>query len=267
MKGLIIVALFAVCATHLVAQSAPQAPLTFEVASVKPVTDPNARNTGGFPPGRVFMSKVTLQTLILMAYEVPDYRVVNAGPAWIGSDYFSIEAKAPEFVGGPATTPQMMPMIRALLADRFKLVIRRESRELPIFTLVFARADGRLGPQLRRSQIDCSPEGRTRAAAAGRRVCGVIMEPTPAGLRSFKADGVLFSTLVNRAADALAREIRDTTGLSGLFDWELMWADRPEVEGPTLPIAFQEQLGLKLEPGRGPVDLLIIESAERPTPN
>ena len=267
MKGIIVVALFAVCATHLLAQSAPQPPVTFEVASVKPVADPNARGSGGFPPGRFLMSKVTLLTLVRMAYDIPDYRVVNAGPAWIGSEWFSIDAKAPEVAGSPAREAQMLPMIRALLAERFKLVIRRESRELPIFTLVFARADRRLGPQLRRSQIDCSTEGRTRAAAAGRLVCGTTMGPTPAGLRSFSAEGVPFSQLVKMAAGALARDIKDATGLSGLFDWELMWADRPEVEGPALPIAFQEQLGLKLEPGRGPVEILVIESAEHPTPN
>ena len=217
------------------------------------------------------MNYATLQTLVRMAYEVPDYRVVNAGASWIDSDLFSVDAKAPQMDGKPATPAQVTRMLQALLAERFELVIRRETRELPTYTLVFARSDRRIGPQLRRSQIDCStPDGRTRAIATlakGHMVCGTTMGPTPAGLMSFTADGVLFAQIPALAAAVLKREVRDTTGLSGLFDWEIQWAGEPTIDGPSFLTAADDQLGLKLEPGRGPVEVLVIESATHPTPN
>jgi uncharacterized protein (TIGR03435 family) len=84
---------------------------------------------------------------------------------------------------------------------------------------------------------------------------------------SYTADGLEFAGLVGFAASKLRRTVRDETGLSGLFDWEFSWADEFEIDGPAFLTAFEEQLGLKLESGRGPVELLLIESAERPTPN
>jgi|SRR5688572_29517683 uncharacterized protein (TIGR03435 family) len=270
MKGIIGVALFVVCGTHLLAQSAPQVPLTFEVASIKPAKQATAGG-GGFPPGRFFMSHATLQTLVRLAYDVPDYRVINGGPSWIGSDEFEVDARAPTISGTLATQAQVKRMLQALLQERFKLTIRRETRDMPNYQLVFARPDRRLGQKLRRSQSDCAtPEGRNRARAAatgGRFPCYTTMGPTPGGQMLFTADGIEFAQLVEFAAQRLRRTIRNDTDLSGLFDWEFSWADELEVDGPAFLTAFEEQLGLKLESGRGPVELLVIDSAERPTPN
>jgi uncharacterized protein (TIGR03435 family) len=206
-----------------------------------------------------------------LAYDVPDYRVINGGPSWIASEEFEVDAKAPTISGTPAPQAQVKRMLQALLMDRFKLTIRRETRDMPNYQLVFARPDRRLGQKLRRSQSDCStPEGRNRAraaAAGGRIACYTTMGPMPGGQTLFNADGTEFARLVEFAALRLRRDIRNDTGLSGLFDWEFSWADELEVDGPAFLTAFEEQLGLKLESGRGPVELLVIESAERPTPN
>ncbi len=270
MRASIIAALVVVCGTNLLSQGArPQ--LAFDVASVKPVADSTNGGGGWLPGGRFVMSQATLPTLIRMAYGLPDYRVVNASASWIDTDWFAVDARAPQIDGKTATREQVAQMLQALLADRFKLVTRRETRELPIYTLVFARGDRRPGPQLRQSAIDCSTvEGRNRALATlakDHMVCGTTMGPTAAGLMSFTADGVQFSQLPALAAFLLQREITDRSGLSGLFDWTIRWAAEPTVDGPSFLTALEDQLGLKLEAGRGPVELLIIESAERPTPN
>ena len=217
------------------------------------------------------MGHITLETLVQMAYDVPGYRVINGGPSWTGSEEWEVDAKAPTINGTPAAVAQMRGMVQALLMERFKLTIRRETRDMPIYKLVFARPDRRLGQKLRRSQSDCSTSearNRARAAAAnGRFPCYETMGPTPGGQMLFTVDGIEFARLVRFAASSLRRTVRDDTGLSGLFDWEFSWAEELEVDGPAFLTAFEEQLGLKLESGRGPVEMLIIESADRPTPN
>jgi uncharacterized protein (TIGR03435 family) len=237
-------------------------PPRFEVVSIRPAP-PDQRGGGGFFPNRFSMSNVTLLSLIQFAYDLKGYQLVNNGPAWINSDRFVIDARTAE---PPPTRTQIHSMVQAVLAERFKLTVRRETRETAIYTMDFSRADRRLGPQLRKSQIDCSTqEGRNRAMAIladGRKPCYTMMSPG-----FYRADGVDFIQLTNFLSGAVGRPLTDRTGLSGLFDWELTWADAPEVDGPALVTAFEEQLGLKLQSARGPVEMLIVESAERPTPN
>jgi uncharacterized protein (TIGR03435 family) len=264
-RAAVVLALIGGMAVVSAQSTAPaQGPAVFEVASIKPVAIPPEFGGGGFfPGGRFAMSNATLRRLIQLAYDLEDYQVVNAGPKWIESDLFAVDAKAAN--GFSPSTNQVRSMIQNLLAERFKLIVRREVRDMPMYTMVFARADQRLGPQLRQSQMDCSPEGRRKALsvlANGRRPCAMMMS---AGF--YAADGVEFSQLTNLMANEFARPVTDRTGLSGLFDWELKWAWSADADGPALLTAFEEQLGLKLETGRGPVEVLVIESAERPTPN
>jgi uncharacterized protein (TIGR03435 family) len=241
-----------------------QAPAAFEVASIRPVATPSDFGGGGFfPGGRFAMTNATLRTIIQLAYDLKDYEVVNAGPKWVESDLFAVDAKAAN--GSARTTEQVRFMVQNLLAERFKLVIRREVRDIPGYTMVFARADQRLGPQLRRSQIDCSRDGRRKALSAladGRKPCATMMS---AGF--YAADGVEFAQLADLLAPEFGGPVTDYTGLTGLFDWELKWASTPEAEGPALVTAFEEQLGLKLERGRSAVEVVVIQSAEQPTPN
>jgi len=237
-------------------------PPRFEVVSIRPAA-PDQRGGGGFLPNRFSMSNVTLLSLIQLAYDIEGYQLVNNGPAWINSDRFVIDARIAE---SSPTRAQIHLMVQAVLSERFKLTVRRETRETATYTMDFSRADRRLGPKLRRSQIDCSTqEGRNRALAVladGRKPCYTTMSSGFYG-----ADGVDFVQLTNLLSRELGRPVTDRTGLAGLFDWELKWADAPEIDGPSLVTAFEEQLGLKLQSARGPMEVLIVESAERPTPN
>jgi uncharacterized protein (TIGR03435 family) len=257
---------FVALASITASLGAQQVPASFDVVSIKPVAAPPRRGGGGFLPGRFATTNATLYTLVQTAHDLKAYQLINNGPAWITSDQFSIEAKATATSATQLLPAEMRPMLREVLTERFKLRTHRESRELPIYNLVFARRDQRLGPLLRPTRIDCATaEGRERALsvmADGHRPCGTIMSHG-----FFAADGVDFKQLTNMLFD---RPVINRTGLSGLFDWELKWTPEPDLagfDGPALSTAFQEQLGLKLEAARGPVEVLVIDSAERPTPN
>jgi len=146
------------------AQAPPPAP-AFEVASVKPNKAGDKRVSIGMQPGGRFTAAgVTLRMLIGLAYGTPQPRPDSqmiGGPDWIGSDRFDIVAKAEgDVVPGP--NGQLPLMLRALLADRFKLAVHNESRELPIYALVKSRSDGRLGPQLSPATVDCAALGAAR---------------------------------------------------------------------------------------------------------
>jgi uncharacterized protein (TIGR03435 family) len=328
------------------AQGQPETRLEFEVASIKPNKSGSNMVQIGGPPGRFTATNVTLGMLIRQAYGLQNSQLVG-GPAWVNSDRFDIVAKAdgsPEF--GLFTQQNARPsrtqlMMRSLLADRFKLAVHDESRELPIYALLLARTAGRLGPQLSKSAVDCGAEAAARgrgAAAAGGPDGGlgrgVDGQPPPGGrgepagrgapfasgerlrcgLRigpgTLSGGGVVLSQLATTLSIWVNRIVVDKTGLTGTFDLELKWtpdqmpgggflggpgsgAPGPGAPGPVGPVsggtgpgspaagapalppidpngpsiftAVQEQLGLKLESQRGPVDVLVIDHAEPPT--
>ncbi len=148
--------------TSAFAQATPTAaaPVRFEVASVKP-SDPNASSGifGSIPAmrpqgaGGISVSNMPLRLLVRMAYGVQDFQLVG-GPSWQMSSKFDITAKAPE--GTTKATQDLLPMMKALLADRFKLKTHTETRELPTYALMVARSDGKLGPDIKPSSSDCS---------------------------------------------------------------------------------------------------------------
>jgi uncharacterized protein (TIGR03435 family) len=239
----------------------------FEVVSIK-------RGTSGvFPvgpearPGGTFIStNASVERVIRFAYDLPDYQIAG-GSGWTRDEAFDIEAKA----GRDVPLAELRRMVQALLADRFRLVVRREQREMPIYTLVMARGDRRLGSNLRQSAADCgSPNGPKETREERRTVNGgVATRRTCAPMASLLS---IFST-------ALQSPVRDQTGLTGLWDIELSFtgerrsnADPAAVardpnDAPALFTAVEEQLGLKLEPTRGPVEVLVIDSVSRPAPD
>ena len=268
------VAVAAVAATIAVAAQSP-APTatrpTFEVASIRRNTSADQRaSVRGEPGGRVTISNNTLFNIIRNAYNVQGFQIVG-GPDWINTDRWDIVAKA----DGDVPQQQLMVMLQNLLADRFHAAIRRDSREMPVYALIPARADARLGPQLTPATIDCAAlaaAARTTGAAPppplpnGRPACGIRTAP---GM--LMAGGSLLSDVARNLAGATGRIIVDKTGLRGRYDLELKWTQDPlqgssidAFEGGSLFTAIQEQLGLKLEAQRSPVDVLVIDSAERP---
>lgn len=262
-----------------VAQQSP----TFEVASIRRNVSAEQRPPGLLfnvaPNGQLSAENMTFFHIIRNTYDVQGVQIVPGAnvPDWFERDRWDIVAKVP---GGTASRLQMMAMMQNLLATRFKLVIRRETREMPVFVLVLARSDRRLGPQLRQSDGQC--EAARLAAEQGgaprqtpkveRGFCG---SRSVAGLSTMS--GVPLADLARYLAPQAGRFVIDQTGLTGTFDLDLKWT--PDLTGPaggpqsafndgtSLSAALQEQLGLKLEAQRARVPVLVVESFERPTPD
>jgi bla regulator protein blaR1 len=282
-----------ICGIAVSAQT-PAGP-TFEVASVKANKSGDKRTMmQAQPGGRLTATNVPLRVLIGNAYRLQDFQLIG-GPDWIASERFDIVAKAtgdvpPAPPGGPPGSMQFM--LQALLADRFKLVVHQETRELAIYALVVARSDGKLGSQLRPSTVDC--EARVAAIRAGnvhppnpqsgeRPMCGIRSSPA-----KIVAGTYPLSQLANAVSPFVQRKVVDRTGLAGNFDFDLSWTPdlsqgspggRPfsepplvngqvvDLNGPSIFTALQEQLGLKLDSQKDPVDVLVIDHVERPTEN
>ncbi len=223
----------------LAAQETPPAPLAFEAASVKvnrnpPGTGPIGVSTA---PGRFQATGIPLQIVIMMAYELRNNERLEGAPAWLNAERYDIVATT----GGPRTPPETMAMLRSLLEERFKLVARRETRSEQVYRLVLARSDGRLGPEMKPSQIDCDVIMRERgaafaAAAAKAKEAGQPPPPPTlftAGERCFpgmsgglagmtmKAEGITMATLTQRLRSFAGRQVIDETGLTGTYDINL----------------------------------------------
>jgi uncharacterized protein (TIGR03435 family) len=265
----------------------------FEVASVKPNKSGDNRIGIGFQPGGRFRAtNVPLRELISAAYGTPQplpaFQILG-GPKWIESDRFDIVAKA---AGDPqpgpnGAPPEMFLMLRNLLAERFQLTVHRETKEVPIYTLVMARGDGKLGPQMHASATDCAAVMSAMRGRGGPPAPPAPGERMPCSLRMFPgslAGGAsTIAQLANVLARFVSRTVVDQTGLAGAFDFDLHWTpdqmpqargDPPpgapplpaiDPNGPSIFTAVQEQLGLKLESTTGPVDVLVIDRVEHPT--
>jgi uncharacterized protein (TIGR03435 family) len=258
--------------------------VAFEVASVKSSPRPEP-NPFGFPVGatirmlpggRFTATQATLRDLIRRAYDVQDVRITG-GPDWISRNRYDVVA-APGSVADEALVQQMM---RSLLSERFLLRVRTEIREIPVYELITARRGGGLGPQLRKSSFDCAamrlkrgpggaapPEGSEPPCQTSFRVNG--------GSMTIGFQGETSSELARRVIPERDRPVLDKTGLLGTFDGELTFAPEPLPGFPRLPgsengvsvfTALQEQWGLRLEPARGSVEVLVIESAQPPAEN
>lgn len=269
-----------------------QAPPTFDVVSIKPNTSGEAMNRIAIEPGgRYRWTNTTLQQLIGMSYQRRgfDVREIIGGPEWLASARFDViahtDSTAP-LVDASGFPGPLFAMVRAMLADRFHLKVHDEQRERPVYALTLARRDGMLGPRFTRSTIDC-------AAVMRDQVQGKRPELTPAGLVPCAVRGgvagrvqgsaLSLEGLTGLLASLVGRPVIDRTGLSGNFDVDLEFTpelvqaapagapvDAPPAARSDLPSIFtavQEQLGLKLESTRAPVDVLVIDRAERPSEN
>jgi uncharacterized protein (TIGR03435 family) len=255
-------------------------PLTFEVASVKPSSSDEAGGSMGFQPGGRFRAmNIPAQSLIAVAYGNGKALLASqiaGAPAWLATSRFNIQAKVSGDVASPAVMgpAQMAPTLRALLEDRFKLKAHMETRDEPIYELVKARADGRLGPGLRASGVDCLALLQQRRDNPS--TARPLPSPCTAGLKAspgmFSAGSTTISNLVPTLSNAVERMVLDRTGLVGNFAIDLKWTpsglpaepssgDVP----PSIFTAVQEQLGLKLMSAKGPVDVLVIDHVEHPS--
>jgi uncharacterized protein (TIGR03435 family) len=254
----------------------------FEVASIKPAAP------GGLgmlikpsPGGRLDITNMPLKQMIVIAWNVQPFQI-SGGPSWFDSDRYDIAAK-------PAITPKgsdFRLMLQSLLFERFHLAIHRETKELPLYALVTAKSDGKLGPGLTRSKEgDCSsvdpsmpppPRVPGKVPALG---CGNFAM----GPMDIRAVAVPISDLAPLLSGLLGRTVVDKTGLDGKFDVSMEWtadenralqlapdALRPppsDTTGSSIFTALQEKLGLRLQSQKGPVTVLVIDHVERPTEN
>jgi bla regulator protein BlaR1 len=270
----------------------------FEVASVKPNDGKDVKRVALMmqPGGRLQAENVPLNMLVRFAYEIQEFQIVGL-PDWKNSEHFDINAKtngSPQ-PGQPGVVGPIQKMMQSLLAERFKLVAHLEKRDMPIYALVTARADGKLGPGLRPSTVDCV------ALAAERARAGLPPAPPPGqpmqcgfriGPGQMSGGGMPLSQLAASLSNFVQRVVVDRTGLPGSFDLDLKYtldqgmmaqllgtakagalAAAPPNDGPaasdapSLFTALQEQFGLKLESSRGPVDVLVVEHVDRPSPD
>ena len=259
----------------------------FDVASVKPVESRPGQSSGyDIQPGGLFATSYPLRWLIAHAYNIPlsdmSYRLIG-GPDRLLEAKFTINARAPR----NTSRDQVRLMLQSLLADRFKLRLHPETRERPVYALIVARR-GQLGDDLRPSKHDCERIGdaRGRALRAGDKVPSDIAsprdaknrqicfndpgDPEPRGARRHRHAGAL-AELVMSIQGAADRPIIDATQLTGHFEWQLIYTGARVVDAsagfPSLRIALEEQLGLKLEPRMMPMEVLVIDALEFPTPD
>ncbi len=244
---------------HGQAQS-DQKPLAFEVASVKPnMSGEQPANNWTLAPGRTDFHNSQVMQLIKRAWG--DFSLTTeGGPGWLSSDRFDVVAQY------PADTPPAARdlMLRALLVERFKLSAHIVSRETPIYALVLARKDSTLGPQLQPALADCAPTGRSNPPPS----CSNSVSP---GRGMINANYFDMATLTRALSSlpAVGRRVVDRTGLLGGYKMALTFAPSPgqPSDAPSIFTALQEQLGLRLESTKGPVDVLVIDHVERPTPD
>ena len=242
--------------------SAQDAAPGFDVVSIKRNTTARGRAVPQITPGRLSIEALTLRDLIGAAFRSPGTEVIIEGAGWIDTDLFQVDARTRDAV------PVDMAMLQRPLIDRFKLRVRRERRERPIYRLLLVDNKGTLGPQLTRSTCTPRDTAATQANTGARdqTVCAPIR--LAAG-PSMIGEGVTMAELAERLAafPVVNRAVSDGTGLNGLFDFRIQWAPGgPAVDAGTAPdlfAALRDQLGLRLDGSTATVDVVVVEGAQR----
>jgi uncharacterized protein (TIGR03435 family) len=262
------------CAHFVQAQDpTPTARREFEVASIKPNTDGNPnKNIGVSPGGRVRVTDLPVRFLIRFAFNVQDFQI-SGGPGWMNADSYDINAKAPENI----TIQQARPYLQSLLEDRFKLVLHRQTKDVPVFELLEAKGGLKIGPPKDGSCVVPDPKNLPRPGEPLPHFCG----STNYQKNVIGAYGVPMQRFVAVLSTVLGRTVIDKSGVTGLVDVHLEFtpdeistgaAAEPSpppaaADSPSIFIAVQEQLGLRLQANKGPGDLLVIDYLERPSEN
>lgn len=272
--------------TSLAGVAAQEAKPAFELVSIKESPPPTAGGGGTFsfslfigtrPGGRFEANNATVFWLLQYAYDgfsLPGQIV--GGPAW--TDAFDARFQVNALAAGEPSRAQMQEMVKAMLADRFKLKVRIESREMDVYALVLARRDGTLGRGVRPTTLDC--DALSAAQKAGDktvRTCGTSGMMNNGSTQKFTGTGVTMATVASIGQSTAGRPIIDRTGLTGRYDVELEYAGAMGRAGgagiladsPAASIftALPEQLGLKLDAAKETMNVLVIEQVEKPTPD
>jgi len=279
----VVVMLCALAVPQVVAQTVDSGAPAFEVATVRENRSGETRSRIELVNARFNAFNMTLRELVSIAYPTEGGRFRHAsqlvgGPGWFSSTRWDIVARAEGFQGDtnrPGFTAtqadreaveRVRQMVQRLLAERFKLRVRHETRQLPMYALVMVRSTGELGPDLHRSSRDCVAEWNAQGKPDARNLaCGSMQGSRPGKVTGLAVE---LGPFVRDLYDWTGRPVVDRTGLTGRFDFTLTWAPEgtTDTDAPSIFTALQEQLGLKLEPATGPVDVLVVDSVERPSP-
>jgi uncharacterized protein (TIGR03435 family) len=269
----------------------------FDVASLKPTSFRFFRPLDGVEQmcwktrcrwsDRLFSRDAPLRGLIQMAYDVWGHQIEGL-PAWVDSARYEIDARAPG-----ARSEEMRAMMRTLLADRFQLALHRETRTLPVLELVRAEGTRRIAPMPEGGCFELGTNSEpipfSPPPAPMPKICDrfrrIVVTPAPALVERIEAVGVSMSQLVGVLSAEVGRIVIDRTGFTDTFSYEVNFApdrssdipgaaagrgigDSIEVpRAPSISVAIKEQLGLELKPSTGPVEVLVVDRIERPSPN
>ena len=282
-----VLALVVIAGVGVSAQAPVASPPRFEAASVKPSAPGAQGQSLRRPPGGQFSaSNIPLRDIIALAYGVQEFPWrLDGVPDWATAERFDIVAKAAADVPPvrPGSPDPILMMVRTLLEERFHLAIHADNREMPVYALVLARP-GTLGPDLKKSEVDCDAiqvarlTAAARGAAApppltadGRPVCGFrgVQSSGPGAPGGIQAGGIPMWQRANLLTRFVERTVVDRTGLEGYYDWQLLFSPPREADqsGGSIFTALQEQMGLKLESTRAPVEVWVVDRVERPTPD
>lgn len=230
---------------------------SFEAASIKSNTSQGGISAMRITAGRASMENCSLKKIMLNAYGIPDDReYMIDGPDFLTSEHFDIEAKFP----ADTPAPQIRRMLQTMLAERFRMTLHKETRQLPMYSLVVAKG----GPKIHAAEAGDSKTSRRPG--------------------HFEATKITMQKLADLIAKQAGRPVTDATGLQGAFDFTLEWSPQADLrvgtadaalsgntadnQGPSIFTALQEQLGLRLESGKGPVEVLVVDRMEKtPTEN
>ena len=242
----VIAAIVAVSATV----SAQPAQPSFDVVSITRARsiERGGGSAGLQPGGRFVMTNGPARVLLNMAYRTPTGEIFGA-PGWVTYENYDVEARAGRSLQGE----ELSPLLRVLLADRFRLRAHLETRVRPMYELRVASTDRRLGPAMRPSTVDC----QSRPGACS----------TQGGAGVIESNGISMRAFVTWLPARLGRPVLDRTGLTGDYALTLSWSATDTGNGPSLSTALREQLGLALQSVEAPTEVLVVDHIERPSEN
>jgi uncharacterized protein (TIGR03435 family) len=253
-------------ASRIHAQSAQARP-EFEAASIEAKLGVSPGSYIRVLPGKLDSENQPLRNLIMRAYDVRDFQI-SGGPGWIDSERYDIEAKAE----GNATRERTLLMLQTLLEDRFHLAHHRDTKELPVYELTVAKSGFKLQPLKEGSCVTPDPNAALAPGQKQSDFCGYL----GMGKGSLDATALSMASLATALSYVLGRPVADKTGVMGEFSIHLTFAPQeiapegtplPDTPGTSIFSAIQEQLGLKLNSSKGPVEILVIDRVEKPSEN
>ena len=240
--------------------------LRFDVTSIKPSEGGSSSALLDPQPSGYSAFNVSLASLIRLAYQLNEHQIVG-GPDWAYRERFTVAAKYPAgwSLDRPGGRAEAFQMIQTFLADRFALRVHKDTRDGMVYLMRMARDDRRLGPRLLPAPA-CVRSLSSEAREQGARPCTVTL-----GRERVEMNGQPVSYFASGISRIIGAAVTDRTGLSGSYDIKIEWtpAQTPDAGTDYVPlfIAIEEQLGLKLGRSKGPIEVLVIDSAQRPTPD